>query len=105
MTVAEPPVDADAPSQVAYEELRGFAIAGTASGGLGLIILLREGLAATVALVAATHIHVGFSEFPDFEIAIATLPPWWGGLEVRRRRELVRALEVRTRELEGEEEV
>ena len=46
MTVAETPVDGGDPSQVAYEELRGCAIAGAASGGLGLVILLREGLAA-----------------------------------------------------------
>ena len=45
VTVAEPAMDADDPSQVAYEELRGFAIAGATSGGLGLVILLREGVA------------------------------------------------------------
>jgi signal transduction histidine kinase len=64
----------------------------------------RQGLGATVALTAAIQVHVGFSEFPNVEIAIATLPPWWVGLEVRRRRELVRELETRTRELEAEEE-
>lgn len=64
---------------------------------------LRCGLAATVALAAAIQIHVGFSEFPNVEIAITTLPPWWCGVEVRRRRELVAELAARTRELEAEE--
>ena len=50
MTTAEPTVGAGDPSQVAYEELRGFAVAGSAGGGrLGLVVLLREGLAAWVA--------------------------------------------------------
>ena len=64
---------------------------------------LRYGLAATAALVAAIQIHVGFSEFPNVEIAIATLPPWWCGVEVRRRRQLVAELAARTSELEAEE--
>jgi signal transduction histidine kinase len=64
----------------------------------------RPGLVATLALVAAIQIHIGFADAPNLEIAIATLPPWWGGLEVRRRRQLVRELAHRTRELETEEE-
>ena len=64
---------------------------------------LRYGLAATVALVAAIQIHVGFSEFPNVEIAIATLPPWWCGVEVRRRRQLVGELAARTSQLQAEE--
>ena len=64
----------------------------------------REGLLAIIALVAAIQIHVGFAEFPNAEIAVATLPPWWGGREVGRRRHLVRQLTDRTRELETEEE-
>jgi signal transduction histidine kinase len=62
------------------------------------------GLAATVALTLAIQLHVGFSDAPNLEIAIATLPPWWGGMQVRRRRELVRELQARTRELAAEEE-
>jgi len=42
VTVAEPAMDADDPSQVAYEELRGFAIAGATSGGLGLVRVLAS---------------------------------------------------------------
>jgi signal transduction histidine kinase len=64
----------------------------------------RPGLAATVALTAAIQVHVGFSEFPNLEIALGTLPPWWVGMQVRRRRQLVRELSARTRELEAEEE-
>jgi len=64
----------------------------------------RSGAAATLALVAALQVHAGFADAPNLEIAIATLPPWWGGLEVRRRRRLVRELASKTRELEAEEE-
>jgi signal transduction histidine kinase len=62
------------------------------------------GLAATVALIVGIQIHLGFADAPNGEIAIATLPPWWAGREVRRRRQLVRELAERTRELETEEE-
>ena len=64
----------------------------------------RKGLLATLALAAALQIHLGFAEAPNLEIAIATLPPWWCGLEVSRRRRLVRELADRTRTLEAEEE-
>ena len=50
MTAAETAVGEGDPSQVAYEELRGVAGAGATGGGrLGLVVLLREGLAAWVA--------------------------------------------------------
>ena len=62
------------------------------------------GLAATLALSAAIQVHMGFADAPNLEILIGTLPPWWGGCEVRRRRLLVRQLADRTRELEAEEE-
>ncbi|MEY2515739.1 MAG: hypothetical protein QOJ89_3097 [bacterium] len=65
---------------------------------------MATGLAATVALIVAIQIHLGLDDAPNLEIAITTLPPWWGGLEVRRRRELVRDLLLRTRELEAEDE-
>ncbi len=64
----------------------------------------RPGLLATLALAAAAQVNLGFAEAPNLEIAIATLPPWWCGLEVRRRRQLVRELTDRTRALEAEEE-
>ncbi len=50
MTVPETPRDGGDPSQSAYEELRGLAVAGAGAGGrLGVVILLREGLAAWLA--------------------------------------------------------
>ena len=49
MTIAAAPGDGGDPSQLAYEALRGFAVAGAASGGFGLVVLLREGLAAWLA--------------------------------------------------------
>jgi signal transduction histidine kinase len=64
----------------------------------------KAGLAATVALVIAMQLQMGFAEFPNVEIAIVTLPPWWAGVQVRRRRRLVEALAARTRELEAEED-
>ena len=48
MTVDRPAAGDCAPAQVAYEALRGLAIAGAVSGRLGLVVLLREGLAAWV---------------------------------------------------------
>jgi signal transduction histidine kinase len=63
-----------------------------------------RGLAATIALTLALQVLAGFADAPNAEIAIATLPPWWGGLQVRRRRQLVDELAERTRELEAEEE-
>jgi signal transduction histidine kinase len=63
-----------------------------------------RGLGAVAVLIAAIQVHVGFSEFPNVEIAIATLPPWWVGRELRLRRGLVAELAGRTRELEAEEE-
>jgi signal transduction histidine kinase len=65
---------------------------------------MRAGLPAVVVLSAAIQVHMGFDEAPNLEIAISTLPPWWCGLELRRRRVLVRELAARTRELEAEEE-
>jgi hypothetical protein len=65
VTVAEPAVDADEPSQVAYEALRGCAIAGAASGGLGVGILLREGLAAWLARRCRGADSVEITPHPD----------------------------------------
>jgi signal transduction histidine kinase len=62
------------------------------------------GLAATVALIVALQLYVGFADAPNLEIAVATLPIWWAGREVRQRRQVVRDLTARTRELEREEE-
>jgi signal transduction histidine kinase len=62
------------------------------------------GVAAVLMLSAAVQVHMGFADAPNLEILIGTLPPWWAGSEVRRRRLLVRQLADRTHELEAEEE-
>jgi signal transduction histidine kinase len=62
------------------------------------------GLAATAALTVALQVATGFADAPNLEIAITTLPVWLVGREVRRRRQLVRELAERTRELQAEEE-
>lgn len=64
----------------------------------------RPGLIAALALIAGLQIHVGFTDFPNVEIALGILPPWWVGREVRRRRRIVDQLTTQTRELEHEEE-
>jgi signal transduction histidine kinase len=64
----------------------------------------RLGLAAIVGLIAAMQVSVGFADFPNVEILFITIPPWWVGWEVGRRRRLVSELDERTRELEAEEE-
>jgi signal transduction histidine kinase len=65
---------------------------------------LRSGLPAVGALLVALQVSVGFSEFPNVEIAITVLPPLWVGRQVRRRRDLVTALAARTHELEVEQD-
>jgi signal transduction histidine kinase len=64
----------------------------------------RLGLAAIVGLIAAMQVSVGFADFPNVEILFITIPPWWVGWEVGRRRRLVSELDERTSELEAEEE-
>ncbi|MEJ7797042.1 MAG: histidine kinase [Solirubrobacteraceae bacterium] len=64
----------------------------------------RTGLLGVSGLLVALQVGVGFSEFPNFELAFVTLGPWWAGRQVLRRRRLVSELQVRTRELESEEE-
>jgi signal transduction histidine kinase len=65
---------------------------------------LRSGLLAVGALMVAIQVSVGFSEFPNVEIAITVLPPLWVGRQLRRRRDLVTALAARTHELEVEQD-
>jgi signal transduction histidine kinase len=64
----------------------------------------RQGLLAIVALALALQVEMGFADAPDVEIAVQTLPLWWAGVEVSRRRRLVNELARRTRELAAEEE-
>jgi signal transduction histidine kinase len=64
----------------------------------------RQGLLAIMALAVALQVEMGFADAPNLEIAVQTLPLWWAGVEVRRRRRLVNELARRTRELAAEEE-
>jgi signal transduction histidine kinase len=64
----------------------------------------RQGLLGIAALAVALQVQLGFADAPNVEIAVQTLPLWWAGLEVSRRRRLVDELARRTRELAAEEE-
>jgi signal transduction histidine kinase len=74
------------------------------SYGCGAHAPTRRGLAAVVLLICAMQIGMGFSEFPNVEIAFVTLPAWWVGREIRSRTAIVRMLEERTRELADEQD-
>jgi signal transduction histidine kinase len=65
---------------------------------------LRGGLLGVVGLLIGAQAEQGFADFPNVELVLGTLAPWWVGREVRTRRELVAALEERTRELEREQD-
>ena len=81
-----------------------FVLPVVLSYACGAYAATGPGLVATAALTLGIQIHLGFADAPNVEIAIMTLPVWFGGREVRRRRQLVRELTQRTRELEAEEE-
>jgi signal transduction histidine kinase len=65
---------------------------------------LRWGAAAVLALAVAMQLTLGFEDFPNLEILILALAPWWVGRQVRVRRRLVRELTARTNELEAEQD-
>ncbi len=65
---------------------------------------LRNGCLAVAALIVSMQVGMGFSEFPNIEIAFATVGPFWVGHEVRRRTSVVARLAQRTRELHEEHE-
>ena len=64
----------------------------------------RPGLIAAVALYIAMQVSVGFSQFPNVELALLSGGWWWVGRAVRIRRRLVDELSAQTRELEAAEE-
>jgi signal transduction histidine kinase len=72
--------------------------------GCGSHASLREGSLAVVALMVALQVQMGFSEFPNVEIAFTTVGPLWVGHQVRRRSQLVSTLADRSRELEAEQD-
>jgi signal transduction histidine kinase len=63
----------------------------------------RQGGFAVAALVVAIQVNMGFSEFPNVEIAFPTLVPFWVGYQVRQRSLLLSRLADRTRELQDEQ--
>jgi signal transduction histidine kinase len=65
---------------------------------------LRNGCLAVGALIVSMQVGMGFSEFPNIEIAFATVGPFWVGYEVRLRTSVVARLARRTRELHEEHE-
>jgi signal transduction histidine kinase len=81
-----------------------FIVAIGVSYACGSSAATWPGLAAVCVVLGALQVAMGFSEFPNVELALGTLAPWWIGREVRRRGELVDALAARTRELEAEED-
>jgi signal transduction histidine kinase len=64
----------------------------------------RAGGLAVGALAVAMQVRMGFSEFPNLEIAFVTLGPFWVGHQVRVRNQLVSRLAQRTRELSEEQD-
>jgi signal transduction histidine kinase len=82
----------------------GVAAAAIMAYSCGAHAAFRDGLAAVAVLAASMQIGMGFSEFPNFEVYFATLGPWWVGLQVERRRSVVRELRARTAQLEAEQD-
>jgi signal transduction histidine kinase len=65
---------------------------------------LRTGATAVLALIAASQISIGFSDFPNIEITFLTLVPLWVGHQVGLRNGLVDRLAATARELAEEED-
>ena len=64
----------------------------------------RDGLVATLVLMAALQVATGFEDFPNIELTFLTLGPWWAGREVQLRRLLSDELANRAAQLEAEED-
>ncbi len=64
----------------------------------------RSGLVGALALMASIQVAMGFADFPNVEIALIVLIPWWAGTELRARRALVTRLAARQRQLEAAED-
>jgi signal transduction histidine kinase len=82
----------------------GAAVVFILSYSCGAHAALRPGLLAVAALLVSMQVAMGFAHFPDVEIGLFTLAPWWVGRQVRLRRGLVTQLGERTRELEAEQD-
>jgi len=64
----------------------------------------RAGLLGIVMLAIAMQARMGLADFPNVEILFTTLAPWWIGLQVMERRQIVGELAERNRELEAEQD-
>ena len=64
----------------------------------------RLGRIGVALVMAGWQLAMGFADFPNVEIAVLCLPPWFIGAELRSRRALVHALAERNRQLEAEED-
>ena len=82
----------------------GAVVVFTLSYSCGAYASLRSGLAAVCALLVSMQVAMGFTDFPNVEIAFVTLAPWWVGRQVGLRRVLVSELAERTRDLEAEQD-
>jgi signal transduction histidine kinase len=72
--------------------------------GCGAFAWGVPGLAGVLMLSAALQVRTGLDQFPNPEIYVGTLAPWWIGVQVRRRRALVAELSRRSAELEAEQD-
>ena len=70
----------------------------------GLYASRRAGLLGLAAIMVGGQIELGFEDPWTVMITLSAVPPWWVGRVLRQRRDLVRALAERNRELEAAEE-
>lgn len=91
-----------APSDGGFASVAGVPVVCALTYSCGAHASLRNGALAVAALIVGMQVSVGFSEFPNVEIAFPTLGPFWVGYQVRTRRSLISRLEQRTRQLHEE---
>lgn len=91
-----------APSDGGFASVAGFPVVCALTYSCGAHASLRNGGLAVAALIVGMQVNMGFSEFPNIEIAFPTLGPFWVGYQVRTRRSLISRLEQRTRQLHEE---
>ena len=88
-----------APSDNGFASVAGIPVVCALAYSCGAHASLRNGGLAVAALIVGMQVSVGFSEFPNVEIAFPTLGPFWVGHQIRTRRSLISRLEQRTRQL------
>lgn len=88
-----------APSDSGFVSVAGIPVVCAVTYSCGAHASLRNGGIAVAALIVGMQVSVGFSEFPNIEIAFPTVGPFWVGYQVRKRRFLISRLQQRTRQL------